>query len=128
MSVSEQSATQKALNAWGNDAPEWVLVLAAECDRTTQARAAARIGRSPAVVSNTLACKYPGDLGKVEELVGRTLMPETIACPVLGEIPRATCRGWRDRTAKFSNVNTMFIQMFRACNKCPVHTGEEAMT
>lgn len=120
------SAVDKATAAWGPDLPEWVLALAEECDRTSQAKTAARIGRSAPLVSNVLARKYPGDLRAVEDLVRALLMSEMLVCPYLGEIGKQDCRQWRARARDYRNVNTLYVQMFRACNRCPIFKEEES--
>lgn len=121
------SALEKARDAWGADMPAWVRVLAEECDRTSQNKAAIRLGRSSSLVSNVLSNKYggeyAGDLEAVEELVRGALMGETLICPVLGEIDKKACRDWRGRAGEFSARNTRAVQMFRACNRCPRHTA-----
>ncbi|MBP0483966.1 hypothetical protein [Sagittula salina] len=115
------SALEKARSAWGEDMPNWVRALAEECDRSSQNKAADRIGRSPSLVSNVLAAKYAGDMAAVEDLVRGILLSETLACPALGEIGKKDCRDWRTKAREFRNVNTLYVQMFRACNRCPRH-------
>ncbi|AUC54266.1 hypothetical protein CDO87_14250 [Sagittula sp. P11] len=120
------SAVDKSKAAWGADLPEWVLALAEECDRTSQNKTATRIGRSPSLVSFVLAKKYTGDLRAVEDLVRALLMSDSVVCPCLGEIKRQECRTWRAAARDFRNVNTLYVQMFRACNRCPIFKEEES--
>lgn len=118
------AALLKAREAWGNDMPDWVHVLASACDETSQNKVAKRLERSAPLVSQVLGKKYPGDMVLIEDLVRGVLMKETISCPVLGETPKQTCRKWRARAGRFQNVNTQYVQMYRACNACPVHLAE----
>jgi hypothetical protein len=119
------SALEKAREAWGPALPNWVEALAIECDRTSQGKTAARIGRSGSLVSNVLGKKYPGDMAAVEETVRGALMGETLMCPVMGEINKKTCRDWRGRSGTFSARNTRAVQMYRACNRCPRNMATE---
>lgn len=118
------SALEKARVAWGADLPEWIEVLAQECDRTTQNKAAAAIGRNGSVVSQALSRKYQGNYAPIEEAVRGTLMKETVACPELGELVKRDCLDWRKKAQNFNNVNWITVRMFRACNRCPRHKGD----
>lgn len=115
------SAMEKARTGWGAEMPAWIRELAEECDRTSQNKAALRIGRSASLVSTVLARTYSGDMAAVEERVRGALMGETLICPVLGEIDKKVCRDWRGRSTSFSSRNTRAVQMFRACNRCPMN-------
>ncbi|WP_425072556.1 hypothetical protein [Sagittula sp. S175] len=118
------SMIEKARAAWGEGMPNWVRVLAEECDRTSQNKAAARIGRSASLVSTVLAGTYQGNMATVEDVVRGALLAETLSCPALGEIGKKDCRDWRSRSREFRNVNTLYVQMFRACNRCPRNKGD----
>lgn len=120
------SAQETAREAWGADIPDWVLVLARECDRTSQNKVAQAIERSGSLVSTVLRRSYKGRMDIVAELVRGTFMAETMDCPALGRIGPQVCRKWRKRAGQFSNVNFQYVQMYRACNACPVHKGYEA--
>ena len=115
------SAIANARLAWGDDLPDWIAALAEECDRTSQSKAAARLERSPSLVSYVIRNRYPGDMGAVEEIVRGTLMSESIECPVLGSTGKHICRKWRVRSRTFENVNSQYVTMFRACNRCPIN-------
>lgn len=116
----------KAREAWGS-APDWVLALGAEADRSSQNKVAGLLGVSASLVSGVLSAKYTGDMTRIEDLVRGTLMKETLSCPVLGEIGKQTCRKWRAKAGTFSGANSLNITMFRACNKCPVHVKETTL-
>lgn len=113
-----------ARGAWGLAIPDWVLRLATECLATSQSAVAKRLSRSASLISNVLHAKYPGDMATVEDLVRGALMKATLQCPVLGELPTHVCRGWRDKAKHFSGHNALRVTMFRACTRCPRHTGE----
>lgn len=113
------SALSKARAAWGDDIPEWVHALAAECDRASQGAVAKRIGRSKALVSYVISNTYTGDMTATEELVRGALMMARLECPALGTIPMDECRLWRERARNFSSHNAQRVQMFRACRRCP---------
>ena len=70
-----------------NPVPDWIEVLAANCDAATQRRAAERIGYSAGLVSNVLRGTYSGNLAAVEEAVRGAWMGNTVSCPAMGTIP-----------------------------------------
>ena len=109
--------------AWGGEMPPWVARLAEECAKSSQNQVAKRIGRSAAVVSSVLRNKYAGDMAAVEDRFKGVFMAETVACPELGVLPANQCRDWREKSRRFSNVNTLRIRMFRACKRCPLNRG-----
>jgi hypothetical protein len=103
--------------------PAWVNTLAQECDATSQAKIAKRIGYTPAVVSLVLQNKYPGNLKNVEKAVRLALMAGTVICPILGEIAEVEC----DRSQKqpFLSTNSMRVRLFKACRKCEYNETKE---
>ena len=101
--------------------PDWVEALAQESLRTSQAKAAGRIGRSPAVVSQVLRNRYTGDMGCVEARVRGAFMNGKIDCPVFGEMSLLKCREWQAlaRENSPSLHNPARVMMADACPKCP---------
>ena len=98
--------------------PYWLEVLASEADRTTQGKAAKRIGYSAAVVCNVLKGTYKGDLKAVKSAVLDTLMRGTLDCPVLGEISGEDCRVHQQKP--FAATSSHRVQVYRACRAgCP---------
>jgi hypothetical protein len=106
------AALEKARAAWG-DPPEWVVLLAQECDRATLRRTADRIGVSPAYVSIALN-RRRGNLEFVRVRAERAL--GGVACPVLGEISAEDCR--KERAAPFSSANPVRVRLYAACRNC----------
>lgn len=120
-----QSATDRAREAWGDALPAWVLALATACDTTSQSKAAAVIGYSPATISLILRRGYPGDLGRVEQAVRGAWMGDTVACPALHqELPTNECVAWQRR--KYDPSNHQTVRMFMACRSCPFNQQPEA--
>lgn len=107
------TARARAREAWGEALPDWVDVLAEECDLRSARVVAKRIGYSDAVVSAVLGCKYRGDLGKVEAKVRGALMGEIVHCPVLDEITKDRCIAEQGR--KFAATSSTRAKLFRAC-------------
>jgi hypothetical protein len=107
----------KATTAWGHDIPEWVVVLAMEANRTTGELAAARVGYSPAVISQILGNTYRGDVDRVEQKVRGALMGHQVDCPVLGEIGKDICI--EQQAKPFSSASSMRVRLFHACKTCP---------
>lgn len=112
------SAVAKVHAAWGGVAPDWVIVLANECDISSQNKVAKRLGYSAAAVSCVLSGKYAGSFDRLEAKVRAVLMRDVVDCPSLGEIPSADCKVWKEKSTTFRAVNPMRVQMFRACRTC----------
>lgn len=112
-----------AREAWGADLPDWVAALARECAATSQNKVAARLGRSAALVSQVLRRKYAADLAGVEQVFRGVFEHLTVECPSLGTIPANVCRDWQLKAARFVNVNSERVRMYRACHSCPRFKG-----
>lgn len=115
--------------AWGTDAPDWVEILAVECDRSSQRKVADAIGYSPAAISNVLKRRYgidghSGDLDAVEQAVRGAFMNAVLECPELGEMRAHTCLDWQKKARTFANVNPLRVRMYSACRKCPLSRFE----
>ena len=109
----------KMETAWGDDAPDWVRVLAKECDARTQKAVADALGYSPAVVSTVIARTYKGDLNAVEQAVKGAFLNATVACPVAGELPAHRCLEFQRQP--FAAANPQRVRMYRACRMGCVH-------
>lgn len=107
----------RALAAWGAGAPDWVLALAAECDRTSQGRAAKRLGRSATVVNQVLNGAYKGRLEAIETRVRGELMRAVVICPVLGEISTRKCDDEQSRLKTSTNILRTLLR--QTCPGCP---------
>lgn len=119
------AALTKARAAWGDAIPDWIVELAKACDATSQNKVAVAIGRSSSLVSNVLANKYPADLSTVEYIVRGVFMRAVVVCPGTGgEIGTDVCQTWRKAARKFTGHNALRVQMYRACNRCPLHKPE----
>ena len=102
--------------AWGLALPDWIEVLAAECDRASATAVAARLGYSVAVVSGVVRGNYRGDLGKVEQKVRGAFMGALVMCPVLDEIARDVCMA--EQGKKHIGSSSTRAKLFRACRTC----------
>lgn len=116
------SAMNTATEAWSTDLPDWVRVLAAECDATTQKAAARQIGYSPAVVNTVLKRSYKGDLAAVEQAVKGALLNATVSCPVAGELAGHVCLEYQRQP--FRPTNAQRVRLYKACHGgCPNKRG-----
>ena len=115
-----------ARSCWGDAIPDYVVVLAEECGRSTQSAVAKRLNRSATLVSNVLRNKYTGDMAAVEDVVRGVFMGRCVTCPALGQISTAACRDWQAKGRTFGNENSERVRMFKACRKCPHATREAA--
>ncbi|MFN4191846.1 MAG: hypothetical protein ACK4FR_02790 [Tabrizicola sp.] len=113
-----------AEDAWGAPLPDWIRALAVACDRSSQSRVAARLGRSPAVVSTVLRRKYAGSYERIEERVRGLLMDGVVDCPAMGPLPTNECQDWREKARVFAVGNPRRTRMYRACHRCPIFQRE----
>jgi len=114
----------KARATWGEELPDWVLVLAQEMTRTSGAVTAKRINYSPAVLSNIISGTYRGNVARVEEVVRGALMGATVVCPVLGDIGRDRCLD--EQKQPFRATSSLRARLFHACRKCPHASADNA--
>ena len=118
----------KAVACWGDDAPDWVIVLAEACNRESQSAVSGRVGYSAAVISQVLSNSYSkGDIGRVEQMVRGALMAVTVRCPRLGDLPLNACLTWQRKP--FDPTNSQRVRMFHACRNGCIHSrisGDDA--
>lgn len=115
-----------AEEAWGAPLPDWIRALALACTRSSQAKVAAQLDRSPAVVSTVLRKKYAGSYDRIEERVRGILMNGRVDCPGMGQLPTHECQDWREKAKVFNPGNPTRTRMFRACNRCPIFKRESS--
>jgi hypothetical protein len=83
----------RALAAYGRPLPDYIEILAKECDRTSQRAAASKIGYALGAVSMTLSASYRGNPGRMEAAIRRGLMGQDVTMPSKRQRPpRATER------------------------------------
>ena len=113
----------KADAAYGGGAPDWVVALATEANRTTAKAVAARVGYSNAVVSTVLSNTYRAPLAPIEAAVRAALMRDLIRCPGLDvDITGAECLANQKRP--FPTSNPTAVRLYYACRGgCPHATG-----
>lgn len=108
----------KARNAWGESIPEWIMILAEACNRSSQSAVAKELSYSGSAISLVIGNAYNGDLGRIEQMVRGALMAETVRCPILGEMQRNVCQDWQKKP--FATTSSHRIRMHQACNGgCP---------
>lgn len=113
-SKDERTNVEKAIESWGAPLPDWVQVLADECDATSQGKVGPRIGyKGAGVVCAVLNNNYKGDLARVEDAVRGALMNATVECPVDGEITIDLCI--RNQKKKLTATSNRRIRLYRAC-------------
>ena len=112
------SNLDRARASWGADLPDWVEILARECDATSQSHVSKRLDRSSAFVSLVLSNQYPRNLQVVEERVRGIYMQETVPCPLFGDLAVHKCQDNRTRVAK-GDASPTLIQLRRHCPRCP---------
>jgi hypothetical protein len=114
------TARDNVRESWGEEAPDWVLVLAEQCDRASQKKAGADIHYSSAVVNQVLKKSYAGDLTAVEKAVRGAYLNATVECPILGDLALHHCLQYQ--RAKFSATNQMRVRLYRACRNGCAHS------
>ena len=97
---------------------EWIDALRVEVRRTSCKAAGQLIGMSATVVSQVLNGRYPGSLENVRQRVEGALLSRTVACPILGDLPRHECMDHQRRP--FAATNAQRVKLYQACrNGCP---------
>lgn len=116
---TDRTFAQKAVDAHAGAPPDWIAALAALADRGGLKAAGEAIGYSGGLVSQVIANKYPGDIGKVEQKTRGALLGATVDCPGAGDVmDRKTCLDWQDKPrAATSSLRT---RMYHACRACPI--------
>lgn len=96
----------------------WVDVLRAECEKTSQSAVSKKLDYSPAVINQVLKGTYKGNLSTVELVVKGCFMAEIVDCPVVGEIATNICLNYQKKP--FAAINPLRVQLYKACrNSCP---------
>lgn len=93
--------------------------LTAACKRVgySQAKVAAELNVSGAVVSQLLRDRYLGDVPTLASRIRGKYMAETVQCPVMGTLGRNHCLDYQRRPLAFTNPQR--AALFRACKTCP---------
>lgn len=110
------SAKELAVTAWGAALPEWIRMMAEDCDASSMRKVALKIGVSPALVSLAIRNKHHSGLGYLESCWNKQIT--SVECPVLGAISGHECR--QNQEKKFSSINPLAVRLYRACHgECP---------
>lgn len=118
------SAIETARKSWGETLPDWIQVLAEQCDKTSQNKMCQKIGWSAATISQVLNNIYPGTIENVEKTVRSTLMDSRHDCPIYGSILVRDCNN--NQTQTFPNSgNPTKIRLFKACRNCKFNQKNE---
>lgn len=115
----------KALAAWDNNPPAYVVKLSEDCQKVGQAAIAKRIGYSVSTVSYVLGNKYPGDLAKVEAAVRGALMGAKVMCPVFGEMDTDYCLAEQRKTHMTGTPER--ARLYRLCRGIGVPKCEHSL-
>lgn len=113
----------RARLAWGDAMPAEIEALASAAAARTASAVARDLGYSPAVVSQLLSNKYPGDVARVLGKVRGLLLGEVVECPVLGTLARNRCLD--EQKKPFASTNSTRVKLFHACRKCPLGPGAQ---
>lgn len=116
------SALAKAKAAWGDELPDWVAVMAEQCDVSSQKKVSAQMVYSPAVINQVLANNYGGkkggDLMAVKQAVEGAFLSVTVNCPVLGELPAHRCL--EKQRQPYAATNSTRVMLYKKCHGgCP---------
>ena len=101
---------------------DWIDVLRAACEASSQTKVARRLAVSAALVNQVLRGRYKASLTRLEARVRGELMRETLSCPVLGEISKRRCQDEQRRP--FAATNPQRVALYGACRTC-THRGDK---
>lgn len=111
---------EKVRASWTAPA-SWLIVLAEQCNKSSQSVVAKALGYSPATISQVLSNTYRGDVGRIQEMVSGRYMAATVDCPVLGELGRNACLEWQAKP--YAATSSHRVQMYRACRAGCAHSS-----
>ena len=119
----------RVAKAWGAQIPDWVHLLATECDRTSQSAVAKEIRLSPTTINQVLGKCYRADLAKIEQAVRGRFLRESVVCLILGDLTKDKCLATQERVRKSLDAkhagalatNPVRVQLARTCPGCPHH-------
>lgn len=114
MSGHHSNAAHKA---WHGAPPDWIVILAEQCDLQGQAKVALRCGVGTSTINEVVRNKYKGRVDKVAARVHGAFMGATVDCPVLGELATDMCL--KNQKRPFSAANPTRVALHRACPACP---------
>ncbi len=118
------SKIETAKKHWGDELPDWVEVLATECDASSQNKVAAKINKSAAAISQVLSKTYPGTVDNIETAVRRLLMNSEHECPMFGIILERECETNQTRPFCISG-NPIKNRLYKACQRCKFNHHKE---
>ena len=95
----------------------WIKMLAQQCEARSQAAVAAEIGMSASTVNQILKGTYKASTTRIEARVRGRYMAETVACPVLGDIPKNECLDHQRRDLAITNP--IRVRLSQTCPTCP---------
>lgn len=99
---------------------EWLEALKTACAETSQAAVARRLGISPSAVNQVLKGIYKGNVNRLQILIEGSLLNQTVACPIAGDIPKNKCLEHQSREVRMATVNPLYSRLYRACRSgCP---------
>lgn len=111
--IAEASAAARARAKWNGLPPDWIVVLAEECDLTSQRRVAARLQIDAGIVNRLISNSYGASVAKFEQIVRGVLMAKEVDCPVLGAIASDRCI--REQGLKKTYANPLRPRIYDAC-------------
>jgi len=121
MSANASTNVEKARAAWGDKCPDWIIVLAQECDATSQSKVGKRLKYTTgSVCSSVISKTYKGDMAMVESRVQGELMSATVRCPASGEISLAVCLDNQEHAKGGNRTSAFRARMVKACGACPI--------
>ncbi|MDD9911631.1 MAG: helix-turn-helix transcriptional regulator [Alphaproteobacteria bacterium] len=97
--------------------PKWLEVLKQQVEVSSQAAVARKLGISPSALNQVLKGTYKASSINIEVAVRSVYMGDTIACPILDEIPVTACLAYQKKP--FNASNHLKARLFKACRTCP---------
>lgn len=82
----------------------------------SQAKVAADLGVSAAVINTLLKDRYPGSVKNMAERIRGKYMSTTVQCPLMGTLGRHHCVNYQARPLAFTNPQRSALH--RACKTC----------
>ncbi|MGB0683372.1 MAG: hypothetical protein ACPGOV_11715 [Magnetovibrionaceae bacterium] len=111
-------------DAWGQQRPDWIVVLANNANDSSLGKVAEKIGYSAATLSQAMRNSYAGNVDRLAKTVLSKLTDATVNCPVQGNgLQLSHCLENLRHVANGNRSGLVRVKLAKACPACPHNHG-----
>lgn len=123
--MKAQCNLDKAVAAWGLEPPRYIVLLAQQCDASSQRRVGEKTGLSSPYISKLINRSYEASYDEAEKIILSVFSGDTVTCPIFGaDISLKTCI--RQRRYDGTATNLLHRQWRAHCPNCPNNLDGDA--